>query len=145
MGPGVIVAIVVVVIAIVFVASRNNKSGKQSRANQDFMKSMDEKAKQRNILATNARTKDDDYGFSPDNPIMESTVHSSYQFLDRLCTADGKPVTYDRICSMAGNPGGIPVIVDKYILSVDEKQIKELYICAYAHTLNIAPKGFMLK
>lgn len=80
MGPGVIVAIVVVVIAIVFVASRNNKSGKQSRANQDFMKSMDEKAKQRNILATNARTKDDDYGFSPDNPIMESTVHSSYQF-----------------------------------------------------------------
>ena len=36
---------------------------------------------------------------------MESTVHTSYVYLDRLRTADGKPITYDRVGSISLDMG----------------------------------------
>lgn len=105
----------------------------------------DEQIQRRNELYSMQRPEDPNYGYSIDNPIMMGTIFRSYDYLDRLQTEDGKPLTYDRISSHSINLGGIQgVMVDKYALFLDGEPYKEIYICPYAHNSTFAPKGLRL-
>ena len=142
MGPVVIIVIILLIFVLIGVSQK--KSQPKSIFGSDFEKRLDEAQERRNSLVAKARTKDDDYGYTPTNPVMESSVHTSYSFLERLQTSDGKEITYERVGAMMINFGDQEAMVDKYKLFVDGEEYKTIYICAYGHALGIAPKGMQL-
>lgn len=151
MDPIVVVLICAVVIGILafIVINYKKKKEQQVRSRQtlasDLMKDLETKEEERDTQIRNAKTDDEDYGYSSSNPVIESSVHSSYVFLDRLQTDDGKKITYKRIGAIFCDLNGIPTAIDKYEISTEDgTKLNDLYICAYGHSLNIAPKGLKL-
>ena len=84
-----------------------------------------------------------EFGLDITNPIPVHTIVGNKLYLDRLRTADGIKVSYDRIGSM--HAPNIPSIIDGYRIFINEKQIATLYICPYnKKNSEKAPKGFKL-
>jgi len=143
-GALLIVIVVALMAWFVYNGIKNSKSKNAYNSDVDFNRRMDEAQNSRNLLVAQAKPQDDDYGYSETNPIMESSVHTSYAFLDRLRTTDGKAITYDRCGSLSVELGGQVAMVDTYKLLVDGEEFKILYICPYGHALGKAPKGLTL-
>ncbi len=122
------------------------KAIEKSMNSPNFEKRMTEAAQRRNLLFDGQRPNSPDYGFSPDNPIMSSTISSSYDYLESLRTLDGEPFTFDRVgsLSLAELYGVKDVIIDKYQLYLNGKEYKTIYICPYGHSHSFAPEGMML-
>ena len=139
-----IIVILAVVVGLIVIANKKKTPKNVFSSDFDFSKRLDEAQKNRNFLVTQAKTDADDYGYTLNNPIMESTINTSYAFLDRLRTADGKPITYNRVGSICLEIGGQTTMVDRYTLFVDGQEYKTLFVCPYGHSLGIAPKGLSL-
>lgn len=125
---------------------RMKKALEKSISSPDFEKRMSEAAQNRNILFNGQRPESPDFGYSPDNPIMASTISSSYEYLKRLRTLEGESFTWDRIGSLGLSElyGVKDVIEDKYQLFLNGEEFKTIYICPYGHSHSYAPDGMML-
>ena len=119
---------------------------KESVDSPDFAQRMQNAGERRDKLFKGQRTEDTDYGYSPENPIMTSTISSSDDYLRKLRTTDKKSFTWKRIgsFSMQEVHGVENVIVDGYLLYLDGEEYKEIYICPYGHTSVSAPQGLLL-
>ena len=113
---------------------------------EDFAKRMEASANRRDVLYESQRPDDDDYGYTPSNPIMTSTITSSDSYLHSLRTLDGKSFTWERHGSLCMSEiGGIEnVMVDKYQLFLDGNEYVVIYICPYGHSSSYVPKGLKL-
>lgn len=85
-----------------------------------------------------------EFGLCPDNPVPCHMVEGAYAYLDRLRTADGAPIRYERIGSLQS--GCSPMPVDGYaIYAADGREFATIYISAYQkRNSGKAPKGFVL-
>ena len=119
---------------------------KKNTSMNDFMKGLSDASNKRDKLFDGQKYDQDDYGFSPSNPIMTSTVSSSTRYLNSLRTEDGLPVEWNRWGSlfMASVHGVNDVMVDKYQLTVNDTPVDTIFICPYGHQSQRAPKGYKL-
>ena len=82
------------------------------------------------------------FGTSRENPIQAVSIADGYDYLNRLCTPDGRPVKYERIGSMSGISGGI---IDGYRLELGGTKTMTVYIDPYSpENSTDAPEGLML-
>lgn len=84
-----------------------------------------------------------EFGLDVTNPIPVNTTVGNMMYLERLQTADGVKVSYERIGQMKAP--NIPSVIDGYRIYVRGKEIAKLYICPYnKKNSERAPKGFKL-
>ena len=83
-------------------------------------------------------------GLSDKNPIQMRSIPDSNQYLSRIITHQGIPVTWKRVGSTTA-PEFTDKVIDIYSISNDTQEIAVLYICPY-HDINTdqAPTGFLL-
>ncbi len=112
----------------------------------DVYKNFKEARERREQLSLIQNMNNPDYGYSLQNPIMTSSVRSSYQYLSRLRTADGLKLSWNRIGSICLESlyGVESVMVDKYQLLLDNENYRTIYICPYGHDGDYAPRGMYL-
>lgn len=122
------------------------KKSKPESNQQDFAAMMDAKAKKRDDLYNGQCPDKPDYGYSPSNPIMTSSISSTDRYLQRLRTEDGKSFTWKRVGSffMRDVHGVESVMVDEYKLLLDGEEYKSIFICPYGHNSSFAPQGIVL-
>ncbi len=122
------------------------KQIKKDMKNPDFIQdTINKNQGKRDYLYNLQRPNDDDYGYVLENPIMESTIDSSYRYLDRLYTPDGKKLTYKRVGAWSIDfYFDESTMVDRYELLLDGKEYKTIFICPYGHSGNFVPKGLKL-
>lgn len=83
-----------------------------------------------------------DWGYSVDNPVLVRSIPAGYLYLERLRTADGQKITYDRIGSMHSEIGAI---TDGYDLKLNGRDFGTIYICPYGTAdSQKAPAGLKL-
>ena len=113
---------------------------------QDFAQSMQAAAHKRDLLYDGQHTDSPDYGYSSSNPIMTSTISSSKQYLSKLRTIDGEPLTWERSGSMCMKEihGVREVMVDEYQLYLYGEKYKTIYISPYGHNGTFVPQGLKL-
>ena len=118
---------------------------------EDFVKRMEANANRRDVLYESQRPSDEDFGYTPNNPIMTSTISRSESYLQSLRTLDGKSFTWQRLGSICMSEiGGVEnvmvenVMVDKYQLFLDGSAYVIIYICPYGHSSSYVPKGLKL-
>ena len=84
-----------------------------------------------------------EFGYDVTNPIPTNTIRGNIIYLEKLHTDEGVKVGYERLGSTISP--NIKGVIDLYLISVDGKELTELYICPYNQkTSNKAPKGFRL-
>ena len=112
----------------------------------EFTRKIQEAQKRRDTLYEKQETDKPNYGFSPENPIMTSSVKDSSNYLSRLRTADELSLTWDRLgCITLVELHGLPdVIVDEYQLFLDGEKYRKIYICPYGRSGDTAPRGMCL-
>ncbi|MGM9523082.1 MAG: hypothetical protein ACI3VU_01530 [Faecousia sp.] len=122
------------------------KAMNEAAKSPDFTQKMTAAANRRDALSAGQRPDASDYGYSPSNPIMTSTIFQSDVYLEKLRTLDGKPLTWERTGSICLQEihGVENVIVDAYQLLLDGQAYKEIYICPYGHNVNYVPQGLKL-
>ena len=119
---------------------------KKDKLANELLRGLSDASNNRDKLFNGQKYDQDDYGFSPSNPIMTSTVSSTTRYLNCLRTEDGFPVKWNRLGSLYMNSvhGVSDVMVDKYQLTVDDAPVDTIYICPYGHQSQHAPKGYQL-
>lgn len=91
----------------------------------------------------NIESLEEDFGLSINNPIRVNGIASSYSYLDRLLTFDGKKIKHKRIGAKISPITSDPV--DEYEIYLEDKKISTIYISAYSReTSAVAPKNFLL-
>lgn len=87
---------------------------------------------------------DDDYGLIAEKPIQTFRIAGSKQYLESLRTEEGKPVTWERKCSLSIE--GINGMIDMYCLFSEGAQIATIYLDMYGQKQSkVPPKGFVLE
>lgn len=100
----------------------------------------------RNILFEGQRPEEDDYGYSPQNPICTSTIEASCAYLSRLRGPMGERIFWQRVGSLSLKECHRvkDVSVDKYEIFLCGESFRILYLCPYAHNSEFTPKEFSL-
>ena len=81
------------------------------------------------------------FGTDKNNPVGVVSPEACREYLDKLRTNDGKPVSYARVCSLAGEGGAV---IECYALSFSGGSMK-IYINPHAPANTTeAPDGFTL-
>lgn len=86
-------------------------------------------------LTASQRYFDSDYGYSPENPIVTSSIPMIGQYLYALRTSDGKAFTWER---QPHNHGGA---IDEYLLFVDGVPYKTIYFNPHGEDRDFLPVG----
>ena len=133
-------------IVIIYAIYKANKN-KKAKANEDFAKRMEARAKRRDILFESQNPDSENYGYAPTNPIMTSAISCSEDYLKSLRTLDGKGFTWQRRGSLCVDSiGGVEnVMVDWYELYLDGAEYTHIYLCPYGHSSSYVPRGLKLE
>lgn len=85
-----------------------------------------------------------EFGLCADNPVPCCTIDGGYAYLDRLMTADGARVHYERVGSCDSNISPLPV--DAYrVFAEDGRELGTIFISPYQkRNSGRAPSGFRL-
>ena len=112
----------------------------------DFERRMEEKAQRRDVLYDGQKPTQEDYGYSPTNPIMTSSISGSDRYLQKLRTMNGEAFTWVRLGSHCMTISGVEhVMVDEYQLWLNGNIYAVIYICPYGHQGSFVPKGLSLQ
>jgi len=143
-----------ILFAVACISEKKEKVKRQEAIADAFVKhlsspegksSLEEGLRRRKMLSDRQRPQDDDYGYSQYNPIIESTVIRSYNYLSRLRTEDGKEIKWKRLGSRSLKDEEIGnYVVDMYEIFVEGEYYNTIYICPYGIPGDYAPKGFVL-
>lgn len=98
-----------------------------------------------NLEVIDRFSNDPDYGLVPEKPVYVEGFPGNRAYLDRLCTTDGKKITYERRGSTIVQ--GISGPVDLYTTYLpDGSAYQIICICLYGtKTSSTAPEGFILE
>lgn len=84
-----------------------------------------------------------EFGLETTNPIPFVDIPSSFEYLNRLKTANGQAIQYKRLGSTKVENVENPI--DMYEISVQGEILATLYVSPYQkHNCMTAPKGFIL-
>ena len=80
---------------------------------------------------------DSDYGYSPENPIVTSSIHMVGYYLRALRTEDGRSFTWERQPNHHGN------MIDEYLLFLDGEPYKTVFFNPHGEDRGFIPAGLV--
>lgn len=92
---------------------------------------------QAEAITESQRYFDSDYGYSPDNPIVTSSVHTMWYYLYALRTEDGRNFTWEQ------QPYRNASMIYEYQLFVDGEPYKTLFFNPHGKDGEYVPAGFV--
>ena len=92
---------------------------------------------ERDRITQSQRYFDPDYGYSPENPIVTSSVPMIGYYLASLRTSDGRSFTWERMARQDDSS------IDAYCLYLDGKPYKGLYFTATGNDSEYVPAGLV--
>lgn len=124
---------------------RKKKKTQNISIDSGLFDKMKEFEKRRDIITAAQRPDNVDYGYSYQNPICSSSINQSEIFLNDLITFSGKKTTWERTGSISLKEwnGLNDVIIDEYLIYVNNFTYVTLFICPYGHGPFYLPYGFL--
>lgn len=120
---------------------------KKTNFEEDFIKKIESNSEKRERIYEGQLPDKDDYGYCKNNPITTSSPSSSEDYLKMLRTPDGEFFRWKRTgsCCVPEINGVKNVMVDEYMLELNDENFKTIYICPYGRNSSYVPKGLVLE